>query len=263
MQLRDFVAECDRLWPISGADDWDKPGLVTGALSQNVERVLLSIDVTEEVVDQAIALGANVLFAHHPPLLKGVNYLAEDGRKGSLVAKAIRADLAIFSAHTNADIVFDGVSDVFAKRLGLEQVVPLVPVSESAGHGRIGVLPTDLRLGELVERLSDLLPVTARGIASSASADTPVRRVALCGGAGDAFIEQAFAAGADVYITSDLRHHVAQESPLPLVDVSHWASESLWLEVASQRLANACSEVEFSVSELVTDPWVFNQERTK
>jgi dinuclear metal center YbgI/SA1388 family protein len=261
--LSQIIAVCERLWPTTGAEDWDAPGLVTGSNNQSISRALLAVDVTDAVIDQAISLGANLLIAHHPLLLKGVSTIAEDGYKGSLLAKALRANLAIFSAHTNADIVVDGVSDTFSKRLGLTNIRPLVPTSQNAGHGRIGELGEQMQLGDLVNRLENLLPSTHRGISASAAPTTPVRSVALCGGAGDAFIFDAFAAGADVYITSDLRHHVTQEAPLPVVDVSHWASESLWLETASSQLASMCSGVDFSVSDIVTDPWVFNQGRTK
>ncbi len=263
MLLSEIVAVCESLWPAAGAEEWDAPGLVTGSNNHAISRAVLAVDVTEAVIDQAIARGANLLIAHHPLLLKGVNTIAEDGSKGSLLAKALRANIAIFSAHTNADIVVDGVSDIFAKRLGLTNIRPLVPTSQITGHGRIGEFGEQMPLSDLVDRLSRLLPSTHRGILASAAPTTPVRTVALCGGAGDSFIHDAFAAGADVYITSDLRHHVTQEAPLPLVDVSHWASESLWLETASSQLARICSGVEFSVSDIVTDPWVFNQGRTK
>jgi dinuclear metal center YbgI/SA1388 family protein len=261
--LKDFAAKCDVLWPVASAEDWDKPGLAVGSRKQEISKVLLAVDVTAAVIDEAISIGANLLFTHHPLLLKGVTDVTEDAFKGSLVTKAIRANLALFSAHTNADIVQDGVSDVFAKRIGLVNVRPLVPNGNGIGHGRIGELAGAVQLRELVSLLIDALPTTQRGISASAPEETLVKTVAVCGGAGDSFIGDAFAAGADVYVTSDLRHHVTQEAPLPLVDVPHWASESLWLETAAAQLADLCEGVEFQVSQIVTDPWVFNQGRTK
>jgi dinuclear metal center YbgI/SA1388 family protein len=263
MLLSDFTAKCELLWPISGAEDWDSPGLVAGNPGAEVNQVLLAVDVTKEVLSEAIRLGANVIFTHHPLLLKGVNSVAESSSKGALLALAIKSDVAIFSAHTNADIVVDGVSDVIARRLGLANIEPLVPTAPGVGHGRVGNLPAGVSLGELVEKLVTLLPSSTRGVSASASADITVQRVALCGGAGDSFIGAAKSAGADVYVTSDLRHHVTQEAPLPLVDVSHWASESLWLETAAAQLGAACGGVEFTVSQCVTDPWIFNTGRTK
>ena len=263
MLVKDFIQVCEALWPASGADEWDRPGLSVGSLEESLKGVLLSVDVTHEVIEEAIALGLNLVLSHHPLMLRGVTSVSDQSPKGELLVKAIRAGVAVFSAHTNADIVEDGVSDTIAKKLGLVDLRPLVATHGSAGHGRIGRLAQPTNLADLVATLTRLLPATTRGISASASEDTPVEFVALCGGAGDAFIDAAKDASADVYITSDLRHHVTQEAGLPLVDVSHWASESLWLEVAAKQLSTQLPGLKVSVSAVSTDPWVFNAGRTK
>lgn len=262
MLVREFSDACEVLWPASTASEWDRPGLSLGSFQASVSAVLLSVDVTAEVLDEAESLGANLIFSHHPLLLRGVSSVAEDSTKGKLVAQAIRAGISVFSAHTNADIVEDGVSDVISKRLNLLDSKVLFKTHASSGHGRIGRLAEPATLGELVERLASFLPSTARGVASSGHAETVVQTIALCGGAGDAFIGDAVASGADAYITSDLRHHVTQESGIPLIDVSHWASESLWLEVAARQLTEIFPNEKFLVSSMATDPWVFNSGRT-
>lgn len=261
MLVRDLLAAGEALWPRAGAEDWDRPGLSVGSINNGLTGVLLSVDVTEEVLAEAISFGANAILSHHPLLLRGVNYLPEETSKGELVSKAIRSGISLIAAHTNADIVEDGVSDVLAKRLGLTNVVPLVTSSQSEGHGRIGSLASPTTLGELVEHIATWLPATARGIAATAPATNPVQRIAVCGGAGDSFIAEAAAAGADVYITSDLRHHVAQEASIALIDVSHWASESIWLHKAAEQLTEALPGLEITVSAISTDPWVFNSGR--
>lgn len=263
MLVSEFARICDALWPPAGADDWDKPGLSVGSLAAEVSGVLLCVDVTEQVIDEALALGVNTVFSHHPLMLKGVSSVSEDTSKGPVVVKAIRAGVSVFSAHTNADIVEDGVSDTIAKRLELHGVRPLVPTAGSAGHGRIGRLTSPQSLGELVNALVAILPETVRGVSASAPGDKLIETVALCGGAGDSFIGAAGKAGADVYISSDLRHHVAQESPLPLIDVSHWASESLWLDVAAKQLSAKIPNEKILVSRVASDPWVFSAGRTK
>jgi dinuclear metal center YbgI/SA1388 family protein len=261
--VRDLLASCELLWPRSGAEDWDRPGLTVGSGEDEITSVLLSVDITEAVLAEAIELGASVILSHHPLLLRGVSYLSEETSKGQLVSKAIRAGISLLAAHTNADIVEDGVSDVLAKALQLSEIAPLVKTGENIGHGRIGALPAPTSIGDLVERIESWLPVTARGISSTATRTTVVQRVAVCGGAGDSFIGDAVAAGADVYITSDLRHHVAQESGVPLIDVSHWASESMWLSKASEQLEQALPGIKIMVSAIATDPWAFNSGRNK
>jgi dinuclear metal center YbgI/SA1388 family protein len=261
--VSDFVSAADDLWPQSLAEGWDTPGLVSGSLDAKVTKVLLAVDFTPEVLTEAIAKGANLVFTHHPALLKGATTLAESTYKGSLLAKAIRAGVAVFSAHTNADVVEDGVSAAIARALNLQGEVPLVSTGLGIGHGRIGQLEASISLGELVNRLTSVLPQTVRGVAASREASTPVRRIALCGGAGDSFISAAIEAKADVYITSDLRHHVVLEALIPLIDVSHFASESLWLSSAKTQLEKRLSGVEFFISSVNTDPWIFSNKESK
>ena len=258
MRISEFAEVVEALWPLKLADEWDRPGLSVGAPGAEINRVLLAVDLTSDVVDEAIENGCDLIFTHHPMLLRGVSTVAESTGKGDLVARLIRANIAVYSAHTNADVVADGVSDVLAKALGLSDVTPLVSTGEGIGHGRIGVLNNQISLEELARLLVEVLPATARGVAVSANPTVEVRTVALCGGAGDAFILDAKRLGADVYVTSDLRHHVVSEAGLPLIDVSHWASESLWLKVAAKQIAEKAANLELVVSQVTTDPWNFN-----
>lgn len=264
--LNVLLQRAEVLWPANGAEAWDAPGLVTGNSSQPVARVLLTVDVTADIVDEAINGGFDLVFAHHPFLMRGVSSLSEQTAKGSLLAKAIRSNLAIFAAHTNADIVENGVSDTIAKKLGLNDIRPLVSSSETQGHGRVGVLPGQIKLGDFARFLAQLLPSTAQGIKVAGNFDQPISKVALCGGAGDSFLPNAIQENADVYVSSDLRHHVVQDvreisatqgSGPAVIDVSHWASEWLWLEVAAEQLQDTFPGVQFVVSHIRTDPWDF------
>lgn len=264
--LSELLETLDDLWPASGADDWDAPGLVCGARNSRVSRILLTVDVTDEIVEEAIAGGFDLIIAHHPLLLRGVKSVAEETSKGSLLAKAIRANLAIYSAHTNADIVPRGVSAALAAAFGLANTRPLVETGAQTGHGRVGSLPQAVTLGDFAKTLGRLLPPTASGVRVAGSFEAPVRNIALCGGAGDSFIEQAYVAGADAYVTSDLRHHPTQEileraraehRNFALIDISHWAAEWVWLEWAAADIHGRFASVQVVVSELRTDPWDF------
>jgi dinuclear metal center YbgI/SA1388 family protein len=261
LTLSDLTSHFESLWPLSGAEDWDRPGLTTGNPSQKVSKVLLTVDITVEVLREAKSKGCELVLSHHPLLLKGVNFLAEDQLKGELVSFAIKHDIALYSAHTNADIVIDGVSDILSKKIGLTKSVPLVATGTSVGHGRIGELPKVVKLSELAHHIAELLPKTSAPVRVAGPLDALVRKVAVVGGAGDSFIEDAKRAGADCLITSDLRHHVSLDAvsdpskPLSLIDVSHFAAESLWLEPTRDSLKIKLPTVEFFVSEVATDPW--------
>ena len=263
--LNELVRSFEALWPLSGAESWDSPGLVSGDPSRHIARVLLSVDVTHELVAEA-AGKYDLILAHHPFIMRGVSTLSQGTSKGRALTTAIRSDLAIYSAHTNADIVSHGVSSTLASALGVEDAVPLVQTSGSEGHGRVGNLASPTTLGEFARLVARVLPATASGVRVAGDFSQVVQRVAVCGGAGDSFISQAADSNADVYVTGDLRHHVAQDAReqaylnggVPaLIDVSHWASEWLWLETAAKQLREIQPQTTFDVSDLRTDPFDF------
>jgi len=264
--LRELNVVIERLWPSEHAASWDRPGITIGALDDSVSSVHLAVDAVEASVDEALSLGADALLVHHPLLLRGVTSVAQDSYKGAMITRLIRGGCALIAAHTNADIVADGVSDVFAQRLGLTGTAPIVASAmPGTGTGRVGDLPEPLTLGRLALKLAEILPATATGIRVAGHYDTAISRVALCGGAGDSLLFEPGVEGADVFITADLRHHPASEARErallglgpALIDVSHWASEWLWLEVAAEKLRAALPHLTVTVSELRTDPWDF------
>ena len=264
--IADVAAVVERLWPSAGAEAWDAVGLIAGDPADPVESILLAVDAVLDTVDEAVESGADLLLVHHPLLLRGVTTVAGDRYKGAALTRLIRANCGLLSAHTNADIVETGTSATFAARLGLVDVRPIVAAADAVrGIGRVGELPQPTTLGRLARSLGDVLPPTASGVRVSGDFDAVVSTIALCGGAGDAYLSHPAVLAADVYITSDLRHHPASEAREnarvsrgpALIDVSHWASEWLWLDAAASELREALPGVTVSVSELRTDPWDF------
>lgn len=260
------AAVIEELWPASGAEPWDAVGLVAGDPRAEVSSILLAVDAVLDTVDEALSTGADLLLAHHPLLLRGVTTVATDRYKGAVLTRLIRGNCALIAAHTNADVVETGTSGTFAAALGLVDVRPLEPsANPERGIGRVGSLPQPSTLGRLARQLAELLPATATGIRVSGDFDAVVSTVALCGGAGDAYLGNSEVLAADVYITSDLRHHPASEAREnarvsggpALIDVSHWASEWLWLDAAAAQLRDALPGIRIAVSELRTDPWDF------
>ena len=263
--LRELQAVIEDLWPAAGAESWDAVGLVAGDPDATVEHVHLAVDAVPATAREAVELGAGLLLTHHPLLLRGVTTIAESTYKGSVLATLVRGGSALLAAHTNADVVTTGTSAVLADRLGLTEQRPLdAGADPDTGIGRVGVLPEGTTLGALARKLVDLLPPTATGVRVSGDFDQPVRTVALCAGAGDSLLGHPAVLGADVYITSDLRHHPASEfreqallgGGPALIDTSHWATEWLWLDVAAEQLRTRAG-VRVTVSDLRTDPWDF------
>jgi dinuclear metal center YbgI/SA1388 family protein len=375
-QLAEVIVALQEWFDPARAEDWDAIGLVCGDPAEPVNSVLLAVDPVPGVVDEVIDIGAQLLITHHPLLLRGVHGVPATDPKGSLVHKMIRAGVAHYVAHTNADIANPGVSDALAHRLGLTDLRPLdavqafpldkfvtfVPEADAddvaqalcdAGAGRLGdydnctfsttgygtfrplvgatpavgavgelsrvpevrlelVAPRRLRdqliavlrsqhpyeepafdvfehavqvsdcgigrVGELAEAVSlrdftaycaRLLPATTWGVRAAGDPERVVRTVAVCGGAGGSLIAAAQASGADAYVTSDLRHHIAAEAvtergadAMALIDAAHWATESPWLDALGARLQAKFGEqgagLKVAVSTQVTDPWTLH-----
>ncbi|MCT2042480.1 Nif3-like dinuclear metal center hexameric protein [Pseudoclavibacter alba] len=265
--LRDMLETVEALWPKNGAEDWDKVGLVTGDPDAEITKVHLAVDPVRATVDEAIDAAASLLITHHPLLLRGVTSIAEDTYKGALLADLIRGNCALIAAHTNADVVEEGPTGVVMRKLGVENVRPMNPLKDrpERGIGLVGELPESEPLGRFAQRVAALLPATAQGIRVAGEYERPVTRVAMCSGAGDSLLGHPMVREADVYLTSDLRHHPASEAleqslvtgGPALIDTAHWASEWVWLDGAAERIRARHPGVEVVVSELNTDPWTF------
>ena len=269
--LGQLMLAVEELWPESLAEAWDEVGLVAGHPSADVTRVMFAVDPTLEVIDEAIEWGAELLITHHPLLLKGVTSVAANTPKGRAVHRLIESGTALLTVHTNGDSAVGGVSDVLADALGLENVSPLTPAADGLpeeGIGRVGDLNESITLGDFAARVFGILPSVAGGVRVSGDKDGLVQRVAVCGGAGDSLFDEVRASNADLYVTADLRHHPASEAREAavngrpyLIDVSHFASEWLWLPAAAEALGNVLADqgldVEIRVSTTNSDPWDF------
>ncbi|WFE67200.1 Nif3-like dinuclear metal center hexameric protein [Micromonospora sp. WMMD714] len=263
--VADVVTELDRRYPPAWAEEWDRVGLVLGEPTDPVRRIYGTVDVVPETVAEALAAGADLIVAHHPLLLRGVSSVAPTTWKGRIVHDLIRAGVALYVAHTNADVAAPGVSDALAARFGLTDLRPLAPSapgSPSAGGGRgigrIGELPAPMSLAELTRHAAAVLPATVWGVRAGGDPARIVHTLAVSGGSGEGFLAAATAAGADAFLSSDLRHHSAGEHLAAggpaLLEAAHWATERPWLDDVAAHL-RAGFGVETVVSDLDTDPW--------
>ncbi|NWF27590.1 Nif3-like dinuclear metal center hexameric protein [Streptomyces sp. PKU-EA00015] len=266
-RLSEVITALDALWPPERAEQWDAVGTVCGEPDAAVTRVLFAVDPVQDVVDEAVRLGADLLVTHHPLYLRGTTTVAAGHFKGRVVHTLIKNDIALHVAHTNADTADPGVSDALAGALDLRVVRPLVPDTSDAngrrGLGRVCELDRPETLRDFAARAAKRLPATAHGIRVAGDPDALVRTVAVSGGSGDSLFDQVRAAGVDAFLTADLRHHPASEatqhSPLGLVDAAHWATEWPWCEQAAAQLDEISDrhgwDLRVHVSTTVTDPW--------
>jgi dinuclear metal center YbgI/SA1388 family protein len=379
--VRDLTALLDGWYDPAWAESWDAVGLVCGDPDQPVEKVLLAVDPAPSVVAEALEWGADLVVCHHPLLLSAVHGIGAETPKGRVVHDLVRGGVALFTAHTNADVPVDGVNDSLARAVGIldpevlldeddfavDKLVAFVPtehadavraaVSEAGagevgdydtvsftstgegrfrpmpgstpaigavgdlevvaesrvevvyprplrrrvveallavhpyeeaaydvlelaeppgghrstrGHGRIGPLARPVSLREFADQVATALPATAHGVRVAGDPDRLVGTVAVGSGSGDYLLDAVLGTDADVYVTSDLRHHRAgefleHEGPA-LVDVAHWAAEWTWLPVLEHKVQEAVRSrgdtVGTRVSAVVTDPWTFRPDIT-
>ncbi|MFI6283354.1 Nif3-like dinuclear metal center hexameric protein [Streptomyces sp. NPDC051018] len=265
--LSEVIDALDALWPPERAEGWDAVGTVCGDPDAPVDRVLFAVDPVQEIADEAVGLGAQLIVTHHPLYLRGTTTVAAGHFKGRVVHTLIKNDIALHVAHTNADTADPGVSDALAGALDIRVVRPLVPdptdPSGRRGLGRVCELDHPETLALFAERAAKRLPATAQGIRIAGDPDAVVRTVAVSGGSGDSLFDAVRAAGVDAFLTADLRHHpvseATQQSPLGLLDAAHWATEWPWCELAAAQLDEISDrhgwDLRVHVSSTVTDPW--------
>lgn len=263
--VADVCAFLDRHFPPESADSWDSVGLICGDPAASVKRVLFALDPTIEVIHEAVDIQADLVVTHHPLFLTGVHGVSRDTLGGRVVHEAISHGIAIFNAHTNADHANPGVSDALAAALGLVECAPIEPgATPFTGAGRIGRLPKTQTLMQFAQHVADSLFATAAGIRVAGDPNKRIDMVAVCGGSGD-FLLPLAAKLADVYVTSDLKHHRVLDHPrdeCALIDASHFATEWPWVLAVAALVRDELSElselgepVSTLVSTVRTDPW--------
>lgn len=215
--LYQVVEVLETLYPLRYAESWDEPGLIVGDLSHPVRRIYCAVDPTPAIVREALDYGADLLICHHPLFFRAVHQVGGCGFRGDIVNTLATHGCALWVGHTNADSAYRGTAHGFADQLGLLDQRPLVPIDDPTaehpvGLGRVGRLPEPMTLRELAEKVASILPYTELGVQAAGPLDATVRTVATLPGSGDSLFDEVRATGADVYITSDLRHHPATDA---------------------------------------------------
>ena len=224
MKVKDIIKVIEEFAPLSIQEGWDNSGLCIGSPEDEVNSVLLALDCTPALVDEAIECGADMIVTHHPLIFSGLKRINPEDMIGETVINAIKAGIAIYAAHTNADKVLEGVSGAMAARLGLEDVQVLEPDGDGVGLGVVGQLKTPMTGNQILELIGEKFSPGA--IRSSKPIEGTVSRIAMCGGSGGSLIGAARKAGAQVYISGDISYHnFFTPEGFMIVDIGHYESE--------------------------------------
>ena len=231
--VNDLVELLEELMPSNLAEDWDNVGLMLGRKGKTVKKILLALDLSKEVVEQAVAQKIDLIVTHHPAIFKKLKRVVDNDWQQDLLLTLAENGIAVYSAHTNLDCVSTGVNDVLAKLLKLEGIEVL---DDSNGLGRIGVVE-ETSLAEYAQAVKAALKADYVVVGD---AGKKVNKVAVCGGAGSDLIDLALAKGADTLVTGDVKYHSAQQavfSGLNIIDAGHQPTELPVLEKLADRLS--------------------------
>jgi dinuclear metal center YbgI/SA1388 family protein len=212
---------CERI-PPELAEEWDNDGLMCSSDdSKEVERALVTLDVTEDIIDYAIANHIDLIVSHHPLIFKPLKNITEDSHVARKVIKLIKHDISVMSFHTRADKVDGGVNDILADILGVKNAVPF----GEGGLGRIGMLPEELNMEDFSYLLKGLLDCDGVKVADAL---IPVQKVAVVGGDGKSYVSAALKAGADTFVSGRIGYNVmaeAGEMGINLIEAGHFFTE--------------------------------------
>lgn len=224
MKVKDIIKAIEDFAPLGNQEKWDNSGLCIGSPEDEVHSVLIGLDCTPELVDEAVGCGADMVVTHHPLIFGGLKRISSDDPVGEAVTRAVRAGVAVYAAHTSADKVIGGVSGAMAARLALEDVEILDPEAEGVGLGVVGNLPEAVSAEYFIKQVKSAFGVPA--LRTSRPADSAIRRVALCGGSGTSLISRAMESGAQAFVTGDISyHHFFTKKGFMVMDVGHYESE--------------------------------------
>lgn len=256
IKVADIASAIEKFAPKSLQESYDNAGLQVGDPESAVTAVLLCLDVTEDVIREAKERECSMIVSHHPLIFKGLKSLTGADATQRLVIEALKNNIAVYSAHTNLDSVWDGVSHEIARRLCVKDLEVLEPHEDNsrAGLGVVGNIKPLPKI-EFLRKIKDTFKVTSLRY-SAQSPSLVVRRVAVCGGAGASLITSAIKAKADILVTGDVKYHdfTSYGDEIIIADIGHYESELCSREILSRVIRENFPELTIYLSDTETNP---------
>ncbi len=240
MKIKEIYEFLDSVAPYSTQCEWDNSGFMCGETAKDVTSVMLCLDCTNDVINQAVAKNCNLIICHHPLIFAPVKHVYGE----TPLYNAIKNDITVISAHTNLDMADDGVNDVLSEKLGLTDCEKLF--AEGAPFMRMG----NVKEQSAEEFASFIVKVLGNG-AQVYDSGRKVGKVAVCGGAGGEYIPEAFSAGCDTFVTGEAKHHErleAQRLGINLIVAGHFSTEVPVIEKLNEKLTQVFPDIDFYVA---------------
>lgn len=254
MKKSEFIDIFETIYPKESAMTWDNVGLQIGSSEQAITSILLSLDVTVEVIEEAIKKGANLIVAHHPLILSPIKDINTDNVKGKIIELLLKNDITLYIGHTNFDVANEGMDMILANMLELDDLEHLEQTSPSTGLGKIGTIKSQSMRSYInhVKQVFDIEHALFIG-----DIDANVTKVAILGGSGTVNMDQAKEAGADLFITGDITYHKALDMKmmnLNSLDVGHHI-EQHFVKALKKVLIEHGVQSEIHISQINTNPY--------
>lgn len=249
-KLNTILEALESYMPLHLSEEWDNTGLMTGNRNAEVRKVIVALDCTDFVVDEAIACNANLIVTHHPLIFGGIKRIDEDDTVGRKLIKLIKNDINVISMHTNLDKADGGVNDTLCELLELNNIENLT--DKDASIGRCGETKKPYLLKDFVKYVSEKLD--ADGIRYAGDDKKEINRVSVVSGSGSEFFFDALKKNSDVFITSEVKHHIgieALECGVAIIDAGHFETENI-ITGKIKKLLEDNFDVEVKVSESYT-----------
>lgn len=263
MKLGEIISVIEKKYPEFLQYDFDNSGLNMGDKDAEVKKILLSLEATESVVDEAIEKGVDLIITHHPFLFSGVKNIVMDDVKGRCIIKLLRSNISIYCMHTSFDIAFDGLNDYFLKISGIknEGVFEKLGVdrdyceAKPYGMGRLGRISPETA-GKFISSLKDVLKVD--NVRFVGNLDKKIETIAVVTGNGSEYFEKAYKHGVDLLITGDLKYHQGIDSfdlGICVADFGHFGTENIFKDAIYPYLDENLTDIEIIKSEINIDPF--------
>ena len=255
-----MLSALEQFAPLPLQESWDNAGLQLGLTEAEVSGALLCLDVNEQIVDEAIEKGCNLIVSHHPLLFRGLKQISGADYVQRCVIKALKNDIVVVSMHTNLDNAQGGVNWKIAEKLGLENCEFFAQKTVDgleAGSGVVGNLPSEMDARAFIELVKKQFGVQCAQC--NQLLQRPIRKVAICGGAGDFLLDDALAQGADAFITGEMHYHqyFGYEQRIQICVIGHYQSEQYTSEIFRDIIAKECPGVRTVIAETSTNPIVY------
>lgn len=261
MRMSDWLNMMNEIAPLSIQEAWDNSGLQIDYGNENVERVLIALEITGDVIEEAIAKKANMIVVHHPLIFKPIRSIDHKKVEGEYLIRLIRNGIAVYAAHTCFDSARNGNNEYLMELLGIQRFSRLnMPGKgfEESALARVGLLPEPILFSEFLKRLSSVLG-NPGGIKVSGDESRLVQKIAVCAGAGGEYYEGAVAAKADVFVSGDIKHHEAQaarELGICVIDAGHYGTEQIFVKnMADQMRQKSLDLLTIILTEIKQNPY--------